>query len=55
MSAVHKAEKRGESSLGLKLARDELMSSVPWMNQLNDEVVVVDQTTRLSDTGRDDS
>src|SRR6266850_6911065 len=34
MSAVHKAEKRGESSLGLKLARDELMSSVPWMNQL---------------------
>jgi tight adherence protein B len=34
MSAVHKAEKRGESSLALKLARDELMSSVPWMNQL---------------------
>jgi tight adherence protein B len=34
MSAVHKAEKRGESSLGLKLVRDEMMSSVPWMHQL---------------------
>jgi tight adherence protein B len=34
MSAVHKAEKRGESGLGLKLVRDEMMSSVPWMHQL---------------------
>jgi tight adherence protein B len=34
MSAVHKAEKRGESALGLKLVRDEMMSSVPWMHQL---------------------
>ena len=34
MSAVHKAEKRGESTLGLKLVRDEMMSSVPWMHQL---------------------
>jgi tight adherence protein B len=34
MSAVHKAEKRGgESSLGLKLVRDEMMSNVPWMHQ----------------------
>src|SRR5215510_4210905 len=34
MSAVHKAEKRGEAGLGLKLVRDEMMSSVPWMHQL---------------------
>jgi tight adherence protein B len=34
MSAVHKAEKRGESALGLTLVRDEMMSSVPWMHQL---------------------
>ena len=46
MSAVHKAEKRGESSLGLKLARDELMSSVPWMNQL---MMKWSWSTRLQD------
>jgi tight adherence protein B len=34
MTAVHKAEKRGESTLGLKLVRDEMMSNVPWMHQL---------------------
>src|SRR6266403_4279303 len=34
MSAVHKAEKRGEAGIGLKLVRDEMMSSVPWMHQL---------------------
>src|SRR5947209_7481424 len=33
MSAVHKAEKRGEAGVGLKLVRDEMMSSVPWMHQ----------------------
>jgi len=46
MSAVHKAEKRGESSLALKLARDELMSSVPWMNQL---MMKWSWSTRLQD------
>lgn len=35
MSAVHKAEKRGgDVNVGLKLVRDEMMSSVPWMHQL---------------------
>src|SRR5215470_17241084 len=34
MTAVHKAEKRGESSIGLKLVRDEMMSNVPWMHQM---------------------
>lgn len=34
MSAVHKAEKRGEVNLGLKLVRDEMMSSVPWLHRL---------------------
>jgi tight adherence protein B len=34
MTAVHKAEKRGEAGLGLKLVRDEMMSNVPWMHQL---------------------
>ncbi len=34
MSAVHKAEKRGESTLGLKLVRDEMMSNVPWLHQM---------------------
>ena len=34
MTAVHKAEKRGESTLGLKLVRDEMMSNVPWMHQM---------------------
>ena len=34
MSAVHKAERRGDASIGLALVRDEMMSSVPWMNRL---------------------
>jgi tight adherence protein B len=34
MSAVHKAERRGEVNIGLKLVRDEMMSSVPWLHRL---------------------
>jgi len=35
MSAVHKAEKRGgDVNVSLKLVRDEMMSSVPWMHRL---------------------
>ena len=34
MSAVHKAERRGDVGLGLKLVRDEMMSGVPWVHQL---------------------
>lgn len=34
MTAVHKAERRGEVNQSLKLVRDEMMSSVPWMHQL---------------------
>jgi tight adherence protein B len=34
MTSVHKAERRGDVSLGLKLARDEMMSGVPWIHQL---------------------
>src|ERR1700686_1982078 len=34
MSAVHKAERRGNVGLGLKLVRDEMMSGVPWLHQL---------------------
>ena len=34
MSAVHKAERRGETALGLTLVRDELMSGVPWLHRL---------------------
>lgn len=34
MEAVRKAERRGEVSLGLKLVRDEMMSSVPVVNRL---------------------
>ena len=34
MSAVHKAEKRGDVNISLKLVRDEMMSSVPWMHRL---------------------
>jgi tight adherence protein B len=34
MSSVHKAERRGDVSLGLKLARDEMMSGVPWLNRV---------------------
>ena len=46
MSAVHKAEKRGEAGVGLKLVRDEMMSSVPWMNQL---MMKWSWSTRLQD------
>jgi tight adherence protein B len=34
MSAVHKAERRGDVGLGIKLVRDEMMSGVPWLHQL---------------------
>lgn len=34
MSAVHKAERRGEVGTGLKLVRDEMMSGVPWLHQM---------------------
>jgi tight adherence protein B len=34
MSAVHKAERRGDVGVGLKLVRDEMLSNVPWMHQL---------------------
>src|SRR5260370_26538486 len=33
MSAVHKAERRGEVSLNLKLVSDEMMSSVPVLHR----------------------
>ncbi len=34
MDAVRKAERRGDVSLGLKLARDEMLSSVPVLHRL---------------------
>src|SRR5579862_100744 len=34
MSAVHKAERRGEMNVGLALVRDEMMSGVPWLHRL---------------------
>lgn len=34
MSAVHKAERRGDVGTGLKLVRDEMMSGLPWLHQL---------------------
>lgn len=34
MEAVRKAERRGDVSLGLKLARDEMLSSVPALHRL---------------------
>src|SRR5579862_10028707 len=34
MSAVHKAERRGEVNVGLALVRDEMMSGVPWIHRL---------------------
>src|SRR6266852_1870699 len=34
MVAVRKAERRGDVSLGLKLARDEMLSSVPTLHRL---------------------
>ena len=56
MSAVHKAERRGEVNVGLALVRDEMMSSVPWIhrlmlrwswsNKLQDYLVQAGMTTR---------
>src|ERR1044071_6668078 len=56
MSAVHKAEKRGEMNIGLKLVRDEMMSSVPllhrlmmqwaWSTKLQDYLIQAGMTTR---------
>jgi tight adherence protein B len=56
MSAVHKAERRGEVSLNLKLVRDEMMSSVPalhrlmmqwsWSTKLQEFLVQAGMTTR---------
>src|ERR1700689_283682 len=34
MEAVRKAERRGDVSMGLKLARDEMLSSVPAVHRL---------------------
>jgi tight adherence protein B len=34
MSSVHKAERRGDVGLGLRLVRDEMMSGVPWLHQM---------------------
>ena len=34
MEAVRKAERRGDVSMGLKLARDEMYSSVPAVHRL---------------------
>jgi tight adherence protein B len=34
MGAVHKAERRGEMGIGLKLVRDEMMSELPWLHRL---------------------
>ena len=34
MSAVHKAERRGDVNVGLALVRDEMMSGVPWLHRL---------------------
>jgi len=56
MSAVHKAERRGEVSLNLKLVRDEMMSSVPvlhrflmqwsWPTKLQDFLVQAGMTMK---------
>ena len=46
MSAVHKAERRGDVGLGIKLVRDEMMSSVPWLHQL---MMKWSWSTRLQD------
>lgn len=56
MSAVHKAERRGEVSLNLKLVRDEMMSSVPalhrflmqwsWSSKLQDFLVQAGMTMK---------
>src|SRR5882724_812233 len=47
MSAVHKAERRGDVGLGLKLVRDEMMSSVPWLHQV---MLRWSWSTKLQDT-----
>src|SRR5256885_10822348 len=47
MSAVHKAERRGDVGLGLKLVRDEMMSSVPWLHQI---MLKWSWSTKLQDT-----
>ena len=56
MNAVHKAERRGEVSVNLKLLRDEMMSSVPvlhrlmmqwsWSAKLQEFLVQAGMTTR---------
>ena len=47
MSAVHKAERRGgDVNLGLKLVRDEMMSSMPWLHRL---MLQWSWTTKLHD------
>jgi len=56
MTAVHKAERRGEVNVGLALVRDEMMSGVPWLhrlmlrwswsNKLQDYLVQAGMTTR---------
>jgi tight adherence protein B len=47
MSAVHKAERRGDVGLGLKLVRDEMLSSVPWLHQV---MLKWSWSTKLQDT-----
>ncbi len=47
MSAVHKAERRGDVGLGVKLVRDEMMSGVPWLHQL---MLKWSWSTKLQDT-----
>jgi len=47
MSAVHKAERRGDVGVGLKLVRDEMMSNVPWLHQV---MMKWAWSTRLQDT-----
>jgi tight adherence protein B len=56
MRSVHKAEKRGDLSVGTTLVRDELLSSVPaihrlmirwnWSTKLNDYVLQAGMTTK---------
>jgi tight adherence protein B len=56
MSAVHKAERRGEASLNLKLVRDEMLSSVPilhrflmqwsWSSKLQDFLIQAGTTMK---------
>ncbi len=46
MQAVQKAERRGEVSLGLKLVRDEMLSTMPWLHRL---LLQWSWSTRLQD------